>query len=80
MTIAADAPLTDRQAAVLSIVAAYHDLVREPCPASLVARRLGIHHEAVRGHYAVLYRKGWLVAETSPAKPKRPFLARRLDG
>lgn len=72
-------PLTDRQAQVLSVVTAYHEAVSEACPCRVVARKLGMHHEAVRGHYAVLYRKGWLESESSPATPRAPFLSRRAD-
>lgn len=69
--ISAEAPLTDRQAEVQAIVQAVYMATGEPVSASYVARRLAIHHEAVRGHFAALCRKGWLRADTSPATPTR---------
>ena len=68
-------PLTERQATVFALVNRYVQATGEPCSASYVARRLEIRHEAVRGHFGVLYRKGWLRSETSPATPR--FLDRR---
>lgn len=77
---AAEPPaLTDRQAEILTFVSRYYEAVQEGCPSSLVARRLDLHHETIRRHFAELHRKGWLVTNASPATPARPFLARRSD-
>lgn len=70
-------PLTNRQAEILSLVGQYYAVAQEGCPASLVARRLDLHHESVRRQFAELHRKGWLTTNASPATPARPFLARR---
>lgn len=64
-------PLTDRQATVLQLVSLYHAFIGEPCPSTYVAKRLSLHHETVRQHFGVLYRKGWLVSESCPATPDR---------
>ncbi len=69
--------LTTRQATVLRVIQRYYAATGEGCAARYVARRLEVYHEAVRGHFAALYRKGWLVSETAPAIPRRPFLTRR---
>ena len=71
------AELTPRQAEVLAIVERVYAATGEPVSASHLARRLGIFHEAVRGHLATLYRKGYLTRETSPAEPlRKPSSAR----
>jgi hypothetical protein len=70
-------PLTRRQTAVLAEITAYHSLTHEACPARYLARRLDLHHETIRDYFAVLFRKGWLQSETSPATPRKPFLKRR---
>ena len=70
------AALTARQVHVYLLVTRYYEAVGDGCPASHVARRLGIHPEAARSHFATLCRKGWLVSDTSPAVPRRPFLVR----
>jgi predicted ArsR family transcriptional regulator len=69
-------PLTDRQAEIQAIVQVVYQATGEAVAARYVARRLKIHHEAVRGHFAALHRKGFLVSETSPATPTR-WLERR---
>ena len=68
--------LTQRQAAIYAEITAYHAVTREGCPANYLARRFHLHHETVRDYFAVLFRKGWLHTESSPAVPRRPFLAR----
>lgn len=69
--------LTERQAEVLRIVVSYYRVTGEPCPSVIVAKRLRLHHETIRGHFGALYRKGFLVGDASPATPRRPFLSRR---
>ena len=64
------------QAQVLSFVQAYYAVLREPAPASVVARRLGRNPDTIRNHFATLHRKGWLVTDSSPATPAEK--ARRL--
>ena len=69
-------PLTPRQAEILDVVVAYHALTREPCPATIIARRFAVSYQAVRRNgFDALHRKGWLERPGSPATP-RPFLAR----
>jgi hypothetical protein len=63
--------LTTRQRDVLDVVVRYYRAVEEPCPSTLVARRLGLHHERVRQHFQILHRKGWLRAPNAPAIPTR---------
>jgi predicted DNA-binding transcriptional regulator len=74
---AAGLALTQRQAAVYAQITAYHSVTHEGCPATYLARRLGLHHETVRDYFAVLFRKGWLKRETSPAEPVGGFLTRK---
>lgn len=62
---------------VLTLVKKYHQLTGSGCPASIIAERLEIHHEAVRGHFMALHRKGWLLSGHSPAIPRRNYLFRR---
>ena len=70
--------LAPGQAAVLQFVEDYHRLTGSGCPASIIAHSLRLHHETVRGHFAELCRKGWLVSPSSPAVPRRPrFLDKR---
>lgn len=69
--------LTQRQEQVLALVEAVYAVTREPCPAGLVGRRLGISRDTVREHFAALSRKGWLVCASRAARPKSPFLQRR---
>lgn len=64
------APLAPRQAEVLNAILDYYTFLHQACPVSYVAARLQIHHESARKHYAVLFRKGWLLGETSPATPR----------
>jgi len=61
------------QARVLAFVEEYYAVAREPCPARLVARRFSLHHETVRETFSVLYRKGWLRTNSSPATPEKPI-------
>lgn len=69
----APAPLTTRQAEVYATITRYHEATGEGCGCRYVARKLAIHHEAVRSHFSALYRKGWLRSPTSPAVPARTF-------
>lgn len=62
---------------MLTFVTKYHRLTGNGCPVTVVADSLKIHHEAVRGHFAALHRKGWLVAAGSPAIPRKAYLSRR---
>jgi predicted DNA-binding transcriptional regulator len=71
------AELTQRQAAVYAQITAYHAVTHEGCPVTYLARRLKLHHETVRDYVAVLFRKGWLKRETSPAEPVVGFLTRK---
>jgi predicted ArsR family transcriptional regulator len=69
-------PLTDRQAEVFQVIERVYEATGEPVSASYLARRLDVHHEAIRGHLAALHRKHWLAGETSPATPIRRWLDR----
>lgn len=70
-------PLTDRQSQVFSFVLQYHRLTADGCPASVVANKLKLQYNTVRGHFLALHRKGWLLTDGSPAVPRRRYLARR---
>ena len=63
--------LNEKQAAVLSEIARYHEVTGEPCRASYLARRLSLSREAVRVHAAALWRKGWLCSQDSPSRLRR---------
>ena len=69
-------PLTARQAEVLAAIVRYHDLTGEPVSGGYLSRRLSLHYSTIREHLAALHRKGWLVTDTAPATPARPFLRR----
>lgn len=66
------------QAQVLAFVQAYYAVLHEPCPASVVARRLDRNPDTIREHFATLHRKGWLVGESSPAMPAEKARSIRL--
>jgi len=68
--------LTERQSEVFLFVVRYHRLTDDGCPASVVANKLKIHHQAARDHFAALHRKGWLLTDSSPAIPRRRYLTR----
>lgn len=68
--------LTDRQRAVYDVISRYYKAVGEPCPASIVARRLKIQYTTARTHFTALARKGWLDRDITPATPRRSFLGR----
>lgn len=68
--------MTERQRAVYDVISRYYKAVGEPCPASIVSRRLKIQYTAARSHITALARKGWLVQDITPATPRRHFLAR----
>jgi DNA-binding MarR family transcriptional regulator len=59
--------LTTKQRAVLEAIDAYQRATGEPCSASLLARRLRVHHSTIQGHLSALYRKGWLLTPNAPA-------------
>lgn len=61
--------LPPRQRAVLDVIIQYYRATHEPCPAALVARRIGVSHPTVQEHILALFRKGWLVTANTPAKP-----------
>lgn len=64
--------LPPEQARVFAFVKLYQEVIGEPCPVSIAARRLGKDIATVREHFAALRRKGWL---ESPGP--RGWLARR---
>jgi DNA-binding transcriptional ArsR family regulator len=70
--------LTTRQRAVVTLINQYEQRNGEPCSASWLARRLRLHHETVRQHLMVLYRKGWLCAPSAPASI-RPAVGSTAD-
>jgi Mn-dependent DtxR family transcriptional regulator len=61
------ATLTTKQRAVLEVIGAYQRATGEPCSASLLARRLRVHHSTIQGHLSALHRKGWLLTPNAPA-------------
>lgn len=63
------AALTGRQRAVLDFVRAYCRATGEPCPATIIARRMALHHSTVQEHLYALHRKGFLRAPNAPAVP-----------
>jgi DNA-binding MarR family transcriptional regulator len=58
------------QGKVFAFVRAYCELVDEPAPASVVARRLKLNPSTVREYFDKLHRKGWLITSASPARPR----------
>lgn len=57
-------PLTERQRAVLAVIARYHAATGEACSVHFIARRLAIHHSTTQEHIEALHRKGWLRSAT----------------
>jgi DNA-binding MarR family transcriptional regulator len=53
-------PLTERQRAVLAVIARYHAATGEACSVRFIARRLSIDPSTAQEHIEALYRKGWL--------------------
>ena len=65
------AALTPREAEMLDVVVAYYRATQEPCPASIVARRVAVSYSRVRRDgFRALHRKGWLLTDSSPATPR----------
>lgn len=62
--------LPTKQRVILEIVLQYYRLTGEPCSASAVARRMGLHHKTVQEHFLKLYRHGWLRTANGPAIPR----------
>jgi SOS-response transcriptional repressor LexA len=52
--------LTDRQAAVLRVVADYYLHTGEPCSVRYIARRLRVSHQRVHQHLTILRDRKWL--------------------
>ena len=59
--------LTDRQRAIVVMIRRYFRATGEACPASFIARRLGLHHSTVQEHLSALHRKGILRGPNPPA-------------
>jgi DNA-binding CsgD family transcriptional regulator len=57
--------LSPRQREVLDLIRAHVRLVREAPPATLIARRLGLHHSTVASHLQALADKGYLSSPTT---------------
>jgi DNA-binding MarR family transcriptional regulator len=68
---------TLKQAAVLTLIARYHDGTGgDACSAAYLARKLGITRATMRTHLQALYEKGWLRSPASPATLRVNFLKR----
>ena len=63
--------LPPRQRAALDVIVRYYRATSEPCPASLVARRMSVHKSTVQEHLSALHRKGWLRTANAPSVPTR---------
>lgn len=62
------ANLPTRQRRVLEVIQAYDAATGgQPCPSTVIARRMRLAVPTVRDHLAALHRKGWLRAPGSPA-------------
>jgi SOS-response transcriptional repressor LexA len=59
--------LTGRQKAIVEVIRRYYRATGEPCPASSIARQLGLHHSTVQEHLVALHRKGLLRGPNPPA-------------
>lgn len=58
--------LSPRQREVLDLIRAHVELVGEAPPATLIARRLNLHHSTVQAHLRALADRG-LLRSASPA-------------
>lgn len=63
--------LTTKQRTLLEFIRAYHETTGEPCPGSMLARRLSVHHSTIQEHLSALWRKGWLLTPNAPATPRQ---------
>ena len=62
------AELPTRQRRVLEVIQAYDAATGgQPCPSTVIARRMRLTVPTVRDHLAALHRKGWLRSPGSPA-------------
>ncbi len=52
--------LTDRQRAVLQVIADYYTHTGEPCSVRYIARRLHVSHQRVHQHLTILRDRKWL--------------------
>ena len=59
--------LPTQQRRVLELIEAYGVATEQPCPSTVIARRLRLHHSTVQKHLIALHRKGWLRSPGSPA-------------
>lgn len=62
--------LTTQQRRTLETIRAYWEATGEPCPGSLLSRRLKLNRSTVMKHVAALHRKGWLRSSSAPAYPR----------
>lgn len=62
--------LPTKQRAILEIVIQYYRVTGEPCSASRIAKRMGLHHKTVQEHFRKLYQNGWLTTASGPAVPR----------
>jgi predicted ArsR family transcriptional regulator len=62
--------LPTKQRIVLEIILQYYRVTGEPCSASRIARRMGLHHKTVQEHFRKLYEHGWLTTAGGPATPR----------
>jgi SOS-response transcriptional repressor LexA len=67
---ATDLPTT-QQRKILLIIERYVDATGEACPASVIARRMNLHHSTIQEHLTALFRKGWLRTPNAPAMPEQ---------
>jgi DNA-binding NarL/FixJ family response regulator len=63
--------LSTRQRTVLTFIERYVEATGEACPASIIARKLALHHSTVQEHLRALFQKGWLRTPNAPAMPER---------
>jgi Mn-dependent DtxR family transcriptional regulator len=59
--------LPTQQRRVLEVIQAYDHATEQPCPATVIARRLRVHHSTIQKHLIALHRKGWLRSPGAPA-------------
>jgi hypothetical protein len=72
MSQSSDAPLSERQRAVLSEIAGFRRANGYDCTVTHLAKRLGCHHSTIQQHLDYAHRKGYLRAPV-PGPLVRPL-------
>lgn len=65
--------LTLKQRRLVEAIDEYCRCTGEPCSASYLARRVGVHPSTIREHILALYRLGWVRTPNAPVAISIPL-------